>query len=101
MRPRIVTNFLTMTRKTSTPAATARALAKQRVEFSSTLLGWFRLHARSLPWRDTPSLYKTVVSEFMLQQTQVKTVLPYFARWMSALPDFTALAAAPESQVLK
>jgi A/G-specific adenine glycosylase len=41
------------------------------------------------------------VSEFMLQQTQVKTVLPYFARWMSALPDFAALAAAPEAQVLK
>jgi len=54
-----------------------------------------------LPWRSEPSLYKTVVSEFMLQQTQVKTVLPYFARWLDALPDFAALARAPESQVLK
>jgi len=54
-----------------------------------------------LPWRSEPTLYKTVVSEFMLQQTQVKTVLPYFARWLDALPDFAALAAAPESQVLK
>jgi len=54
-----------------------------------------------LPWRSEPSLYKTVVSEFMLQQTQVKTVLPYFARWLDALPDFDALARAPESQVLK
>src|SRR5262249_4851467 len=53
------------------------------------------------PWRDSPSLYKTVVSEFMLQQTQVKTVLPYFARWLEALPDFAALAAAPEERVLK
>ena len=54
-----------------------------------------------LPWREAPSLYKTVVSEFMLQQTQVKTVLPYFARWLDELPDFAALAAAPESCVLK
>lgn len=46
-------------------------------------------------------MYKTVVSEFMLQQTQVKTVLPYFARWMVELPDFATLAAAPESLVLK
>ena len=57
--------------------------------------------ARRLPWRESPSLYKTVVSEFMLQQTQVKTVLPYFDRWMTALPDFPALAGATEAQVLK
>ena len=52
-------------------------------------------------WRRRPSLYGTVVSEFMLQQTQVKTVLPYFARWLEARPDFRALAAAPEAKVLK
>lgn len=69
--------------------------------FQAALLAWYRRHARSLPWRDNPSLYKTVVSEFMLQQTQVKTVLPYFARWLAALPDFAALARAPEAQVLK
>lgn len=65
------------------------------------MLAWYRVHQRRLPWREAPSLYKTVVSEFMLQQTQVKTVLPYFARWLDALPDFAALAAAPEAQVLK
>ena len=65
------------------------------------MLAWYRANARRLPWRDAPSLYKTVVSEFMLQQTQVKTVLPYFARWLEALPDFATLAAAPEAQVLK
>jgi A/G-specific adenine glycosylase len=65
------------------------------------LLDWYRVHARLLPWRESPSVYKTVVSEFMLQQTQVKTVLPYFARWLETLPDFAALAAAPEAQVLK
>ena len=79
----------------------AHSLIAQRVEFQRALLGWYRLHARPLPWREAPSLYKTVVSEFMLQQTQVKTVLPYFARWLAALPDFAALAAAPESRVLK
>jgi len=65
------------------------------------LLAWYRANARALPWRDAPSLYKTVVSELMLQQTQVKTALPYFERWMRALPDFAALAAAPETRVLK
>ena len=65
------------------------------------LLAWFRTSRRTLPWREKPSLYKTVVSEFMLQQTQVKTVLPYFARWLERFPDFAALAAAPEASVLK
>lgn len=89
-----------MTRKTSAPK-NAAALITRRTEFSAALLGWYRLNARRLPWRETPSLYKTVTSEFMLQQTQVKTVLPYFARWHAALPDFAALAAASEAQVLK
>jgi A/G-specific adenine glycosylase len=79
---------------------TSQLISKQQT-FRTALLKWYRKNARSLPWRDQPSLYKTVVSEFMLQQTQVKTVLPYFARWMDTLPDFATLAAAPESQVLK
>ena len=65
------------------------------------LLAWFHANRRTLPWREEPSLYKTVVSEFMLQQTQVKTVLPYFARWLERFPDFRALAAAPEEAVVK
>lgn len=79
----------------------AHSLTDRASDFQTALLGWYRGHARSLPWRSAPSAYKTVVSEFMLQQTQVKTVLPYFARWLDALPDFAALAAAPESRVLK
>jgi A/G-specific adenine glycosylase len=79
----------------------SRALVAARNEFQHALLGWYRAHARALPWRESPSLYKTVVSEFMLQQTQVKTVLPYFARWLRELPDFAALAAAREERVLK
>ena len=81
--------------------APAQALVSARREFQTALLAWYRAHQRALPWRSEPSLYKTVVSEFMLQQTQVKTVLPYFARWMQALPDFVSLAAASEEQVLK
>jgi A/G-specific adenine glycosylase len=69
--------------------------------FQGDLIAWYRANARALPWRSSPSLYKTVVSEFMLQQTQIKTALPYFERWMRELPGFAALAAAPEARVLK
>jgi len=85
----------------NTPPNNQAALAHRASEFRDSLLAWYRQHARVLPWRSEPSLYKTVVSEFMLQQTQVKTVLPYFARWLDTLPDFAALARATESQVLK
>jgi A/G-specific adenine glycosylase len=83
------------------PSRPAVALAASKTAFQSSLLEWYHANARKLPWRDAPSLYKTVVSEFMLQQTQVKTVLPYFAQWMEELPDFTALADASEARVLK
>lgn len=71
------------------------------IHFQSSLGEWYALFQRQLPWRAAPSVYKTVVSEFMLQQTQVKTVLPYFDRWMQVFPDFSTLAQAEESQVLK
>lgn len=64
------------------------------------LLRWFSASARPLPWRLNPDVYRTVVSEFMLQQTKVKTVLPYFDRWMERFPDFKSLAAAEEDAVL-
>lgn len=67
----------------------------------SALGTWYHEHARPLPWRTQPSLYRTVVSEFMCQQTQIDTVLPYFERWMNQFPDFIALASAPESSVLR
>ena len=79
----------------------AKHLTESASDFQAALLDWYRVHRRRLPWREEPSLYKTVVSEFMLQQTQVKTMLPYFARWMEALPDFAALAAADEARVVK
>src|SRR5208283_1839072 len=93
----ILAEMAPMTRKTS-----ARDhLVARRAAFQGALLAWYRARRRPLPWREAPSPYRTVVSEFMLQQTQVATVLPYFGRWMEALPDFGALAAAPEAGVLK
>ncbi len=68
--------------------------------FRQKLAQWFERDARPLPWRTQPSLYRTVVSEFMLQQTQVVTVVPYFERWMERFPDFGSLAAAEEEAVL-
>ena len=76
-------------------------MLQQPAEFQRDLLAWYHQNRRPLPWREQPSLYRTVVSEFMAQQTQIKTMLPYFARWMEALPDFETLAAADEATVLK
>jgi len=61
---------------------------------------WFRTHGRDLPWRQTTDPYAILVSEFMLQQTTVAAVVPYFKRWMATFPNVAALAAAEESQVL-
>lgn len=69
--------------------------------FSSALADWYAEARRPLPWRTEPSLYRTVVSELMAQQTQIKTMLPYFERWMRRFPDFEALAEAPSEDVLK
>ncbi|MBL9173265.1 MAG: A/G-specific adenine glycosylase, partial [Verrucomicrobiales bacterium] len=68
---------------------------------AAALLPWFRQQARDLPWRRTRDPYAIWVSEIMLQQTQVKTVIPYWERWMKSLPDITSLATAPEERVLK
>lgn len=69
--------------------------------FHVDLLGWFHKHRRDLPWRRTRDPYAITVSEFMCQQTQITTVLPYYQRWMQALPNWDALARAQPEQVLK
>src|SRR5713101_5719386 len=68
--------------------------------FRRSLLRWYRLNGRHLPWRRTRDPYAILVSEFMLQQTQVATVIPYYQRWLERFPDFHALADAEESDVL-
>lgn len=65
------------------------------------LVRWFDKNARDLPWRRTRDPYAVWVSEVMLQQTQVQTVIPYWNRWMERLPGVEALAEAPLEQVLK
>lgn len=64
------------------------------------LLDWFAVSGRDLPWRRRPSLYGTWVSEMMLQQTTVQTVIPYWHRFMERFPDAAALAAADRDEVL-
>src|SRR5947207_14748303 len=75
-------------------AAWRRSLRKK-------LLVWFQQNARDLPWRRTRDLYAIWISEIMLQQTQVATVVPYFERFLRRFPDVKALAAADEHEVLK
>ncbi len=68
---------------------------------ASALLAWYDAHARVLPWRNIHDPYRTWVSEAMLQQTRVETVIAYYDRFLSAFPTLSALAAASEDEVLK
>lgn len=65
------------------------------------LLPWYDCHHRALPWRQTRDPYAITVSEFMCQQTQVATVIPYYHRWLERFPDWSALANVPITDVLK
>ncbi|WAL58314.1 A/G-specific adenine glycosylase [Thermocoleostomius sinensis] len=66
-----------------------------------SLLDWYTISGRDLPWRHTRDPYAIWISEIMLQQTQVKTVIPYYDRWLRQFPTIEALAAADQQQVLK
>ena len=69
---------------------------------AAVLLVWYRVHGRAhLPWRQTRDPYRVLVSEFMLQQTQVERVLPLYAAFVAAFPDFAALAAAQAADVVR
>jgi A/G-specific adenine glycosylase len=70
-------------------------------EIAGRLLHWYASSARSLPWRGNPAAYAVWVSEIMLQQTRVETVIPYFERWMQRFPDIHSLAEASERDVLR
>ena len=65
------------------------------------LLDWYEQAARALPWRENATPYKVWISEIMLQQTRVETVVPYFERFVSRLPDVNALAEVCEEELLK
>jgi A/G-specific adenine glycosylase len=91
------------------PRLTGEHGARCQVLFSSpvvdqlrqSLLDWYAMYGRTLPWRQTCDPYAIWVSEIMLQQTQVKTVIPYYERWLTQFPTIAVLAAAEQHQVLK
>jgi A/G-specific adenine glycosylase len=76
------------------------ARAKNVDAFRRLLLHWYARRGRDLPWRHTPDPYAILVSEFMLQQTQVATVRSYYNDWLTRFPDFAALARASENDIL-
>lgn len=74
---------------------------KALVRFQQRMLAWFAEHARDLPWRRSRDLYRIWISEVMLQQTQVATVIDYFQRFLVEFPTVVHLAEADEQQVLR
>src|SRR6476619_4320771 len=88
-------------RAPSRPRRQVRRLPDPRARawFRRTLLRWYRAHGRSLPWRETSDPYHILVSEVMLQQTQVDRVLPKYHEWLEKFPSLDALAAADEAVV--
>ena len=71
------------------------------IDLRQRLLAWYASQGRDLPWRGTRDPYAIWISEIMLQQTQVKTVVPYYERWLAKFPTVEALAAADQQTVLK
>ena len=70
-----------------------------RRRFRQRLLTWYKRHGRDLPWRKTDDPYHILVSEIMLQQTQVDRVVPKYVEWLEKYPTMTALAGAPDAEV--
>ena len=64
------------------------------------IAGWFNRSQRILPWREQPAIYRVWISEIMLQQTQVVTVVPYFEKFIARFPTVESLAQSPEEEVL-
>lgn len=85
----------------SLEASLIQADEDDSLDLRRSLLHWYRQQGRSLPWRNTHDPYKIWVSEIMLQQTQVKTVIPYYQRWIEQFPTVETLAAAEQQTVLK
>lgn len=73
----------------------------EKTQFQQRLMAWFERHQRKLPWRATRDPYRIWIAEVMLQQTQVKTVLDYYDRFLDEFPSLASLAAASLQQVLK
>ncbi|MDK3156776.1 A/G-specific adenine glycosylase [Kamptonema cortianum] len=82
-------------------SATAQNLIQKKSALHKSLRAWFRREARDLPWRKSRTPYRVWISEIMLQQTTVTTVIAYYERWLRELPTIQALANCPEERVLK
>ena len=83
------------------PAALPLPDPERRRWFRRRLLGWYRRNGRTLPWRETRDPYHILVSEIMLQQTQVDRVLPKYREWLDRYPSFEALSRADEADVVR
>src|SRR6188474_1036262 len=85
----------------STPASQPQRVVPHKMNrLSSKLLAWYHANKRTLPWRGRTSAYAVWVSEIMLQQTRVETVIPYFEKWMRLFPTVRELADASGQEVL-
>ena len=83
-------------------ARSSRVVAPPLKPFAARLIDWQRSHGRrDLPWQAAPDAYRVWISEIMLQQTQVSSVIPYYLRFVSEFPDVRSLAAAPIDHVLR
>lgn len=92
---------MSRTPRTRTAAAPPLPLPAERRRFRRQLLTWYRRHGRDLPWRRTDDPYHILVSEIMLQQTQVDRVLPKYHEWLAKYPSLEALATAPADEVTR
>ena len=79
----------------------SKKIKSQLVQLSAFLLDWFDKNKRELPFRKNRSLYSVWISEVMLQQTKVDTVIPYFNSWMKKFPNIESVAEASEESILK
>ncbi len=91
----------TRSRRKAPPKTATRLTPGAKRRFGSRLLKWYREYGRDLPWRKTTDPYKILVSEVMLQQTQVDRVIPKYHEFLDRYPDFSALAEAPVEEVRK
>ena len=72
-----------------------------KIQLSNKLLKWYDSNKKPMPWRDDTNIYHIWLSEIMLQQTQIKTVIPYYYKWLKKFPTINDVAMASEQEILK
>jgi A/G-specific adenine glycosylase len=90
-----------MGKRSLPPPGVSQPAPELATQVHTDLLQWYRVHQRDLPWRSTTDAYAILVSEIMLQQTQVERVLPKYHQFLTAFPTLVDLAAAPTAEVIK